>query len=209
MVTLIFSNSFQKLWCGSAEFTNVTSRDFVPFSEAKIPVFCFQNLFKMNFLNEKWVYNPPETQKTHFDSKKMPFLKNKAQWLSQKSLYWLTFLLLLKLKNGKDHWFRTPKFYTCIMLSVACWKFQKICRKKTYEGYIWQGCPFFLIHPVCVRWGQKWAVRPLWVGKTWWAIRYLQCKFSELWFLFECQTFVIHQWATKIWLQSTKNYYSA
>jgi hypothetical protein len=53
MVTLIFSNSFQKLWRGSTDFTNVTIKDFVPFCEAKKSVSCFQNLFEMNFLNEK------------------------------------------------------------------------------------------------------------------------------------------------------------
>ena len=127
MVTLILSNSFQKLWCGSTDFTNVTNRDFVPFPEAKMSVSCCQNLFKINFLDEKWVYNPLETQKL----------------ISHKSLHWLTFLLLLKLKNAKDHWFRTPKFYICIILLVACWKFQKICRQKDLWGAYYMGVRFF------------------------------------------------------------------
>ena len=140
MVTLIFSNSFQKLWRGSTDFTNVINRDFVPFPEAKMSVSCCQNLFKINFLDEKWVYNPLETQKLILIAKRCPF---KAQWLSHKSLHWLTFLLLLKLKNAKDHWFRTPKFYICIILLVACWKFQKICRQKDLWGIYYRGVRFF------------------------------------------------------------------
>ena len=141
MVTLIFSNSFQKLWRGSTEFTNVTSRCFVPLSEVEISVFCCQNLFNMNFLDEIWVYNPLETQKTYFDSKKMPFIKLN-DFLRNRCIDW-NFLLLLKLKNGKDHWFRTPKFYICIILYIACWKFQKICRKKDFWGIYNRGVRFF------------------------------------------------------------------
>ena len=152
MVTLIFSNSFQKLWCGSAEFTNVTSRDFVPFSEAKIPVFCFQNLFKINFLNKKWVYNPLETQKTHFDSKKMPFLRlNNFLTNCCIDLHFCCFWSK-KMPKTTDSGHQSFILVSCCRLLAE--NFKKSAEKRLMRGIYDRGVRFFwsTLYTFCLLW---------------------------------------------------------
>ena len=139
-MTLIISNSFQKLWLGSTDFTNVTSKDFFLSVRLKSQFLAFK-------ICSKWIFSMKNEFSTLLQPKKLILIAKrcpfKAQWLSHKSVHWLTFLLLLKLKKAKDHWFRTPKFYICIILLVACWKFQKICRKKHLWGVYDRGVRFF------------------------------------------------------------------
>ena len=141
MVTLIFSNSFQKLWRGSTDFTNVTSRDFVPFCEAKKSVSCFQNLFKMNFLNEKWVFNPLAIKKTHFDSKKMPFLRLN-NFLTNCCID-LHFCCFWSQKMPKT----TDSGHQSFTFVLFCWllaeNFKKSAEKETYEVLLTGGGRFF------------------------------------------------------------------
>ena len=140
MVTSIFSNSIQKLWSGRTDFTNVTSSDFVPFSEAKKSVVCFQNWFKMNFLDEKWVFNPLAIKKTHFDSKKMPFLKLN-DFLTNCCIDW-HFHCFWSQKIPKT----TDSGHQSFTFVLFCWllaeNFKKSAEKETYEVLLTGGAVF-------------------------------------------------------------------
>ena len=108
--------------------------------EAKKSVSRFQNLFEMNFLNEKWVFNPLAIKKTHFDSKKMPFLKLN-DFLTNCCIDW-HFHCFWSQKIPKT----TDSGHQSFTFVLFCWllaeNFKKSAEKETYEVLLTGGAVF-------------------------------------------------------------------